>query len=70
MNGIIIRRNCLFNNICSFNSPYFQFKETLFVNFFTDPELSSSLYLKNLKFSCIQTYKLYKILLHRIMLAY
>jgi len=35
----------LLNSIYSSVSPDFRFKETLFVNFFTDPELSSSLYL-------------------------
>jgi len=42
--GIIINRNYLLNNIYSFNSPYFRFKETRFVNFFTDQELSSLLF--------------------------
>jgi len=46
MNGIIIRRNYFLNNICSFIYPYFRFKETRFVNFFTDPELPCSLYEK------------------------
>ena len=45
-NFIIVRRNYVLNNLCSFVSPNFFFKETGFVNFFTDPELSSSLYLK------------------------
>jgi len=46
MNGIIIRKNYLLNNMCSFNSSYVRFKEKRFVNFFTDLELSSSLYFK------------------------
>ena len=45
LNFIIVRRNYLLNNICRFVSPNFRFKETHFVNFFTDPELSSSLYI-------------------------
>jgi len=32
----------LLNSICSSVSPDFRFKETPYVNFFTDPELSSS----------------------------
>jgi len=35
-----------YRKLCSFISPFFRFKETRFVNFFTDPELSSSLYVK------------------------
>jgi len=34
----------LLNSLYSFVSPDFRFKETPYVNFFTDPELSSSLY--------------------------
>jgi len=35
----------LLNSIYSSVSPDFRFKETPYVNFYTDPELSSSLYL-------------------------
>ena len=45
MNCIKIKRNNLFNSIYSSVSPDFCLKETPFVNFFTDPELSSSLYI-------------------------
>ena len=34
----------MFNSIYSSVSPDFRFKETPYVNFYTDPELSSSLY--------------------------
>ena len=44
MNCIKVKRNNLLNSIYSSVSPDFRFKETSFVNFFTDPELSSSLY--------------------------
>ena len=44
MNCIKVKRNNLFNSIYSSVSPDFRFKETPYVNFFTDPELSSSLY--------------------------
>ena len=44
MNCIKVKRNNLFNSIYSSVSSDFRFKETRFVNFFTDPELSSSLY--------------------------
>jgi len=44
-NFIIVRRNILLNKLCSFVSPNFRFKETLSGNVFTDPKLSSSLYL-------------------------
>ena len=44
MNCIKVKRNNLLNSIYSSVSPDFSFKETPFVNFFTDPELSSSLY--------------------------
>ena len=44
MNCIKVTRNNLFNSIYSSVSPNFLFKETTYVNFFTDPELSSSLY--------------------------
>jgi len=39
-----VKRNNLLNSIYSSVSPDFRFKETPYVNFFTDPELSSSLY--------------------------
>jgi len=47
---IKLKRNNLFNSIklYSFVSPDFRFKETPYVNFFTDPELSSSMYRKNI----------------------
>ena len=44
MNCIKVKRNNLLNSIYSSVSPDFRFKETLYVNSFTDPELSSSLY--------------------------
>ena len=44
MNCIKVKRNNLLNSIYSSVSPYFCFKETPYVYFFTDPELSSSLY--------------------------
>ena len=44
MNCIKVKRNNLLNSIYSSVSPDFRFKETPFVNFFTDRELSSSLY--------------------------
>jgi len=44
MNCIKVKRNNLLNSIYSSVSPDFRFKETPYVNFFTDPELSSSLY--------------------------
>jgi len=44
MNCIKVKRNNLFNSIHRSASPDFRFKETTYVNFFTDPELSSSLY--------------------------
>jgi len=37
----------LLNSIYSTVSPDFRLKETPFVNFFTDPELSSSLYIQD-----------------------
>jgi len=43
INCIKVKRNNLLNSIYSTVSPDFRFKETPFVNFFTDPELSSSL---------------------------
>jgi len=46
MNCIKVKRNNLLNSIYSSISPDFRFKEIPYVNFFTDPELSSSLYLK------------------------
>jgi len=44
INCIKVKRNNLFNSIYGSVSPDFRFKETPYVNFFTDPELSSSLY--------------------------
>jgi len=44
MNCIKVKRNNLLNSIYSFVPPCIRFEETLFVNFFTHPELSSSLY--------------------------
>jgi len=44
MNCIKVKRNNLLNSICSSVSLDFRFKETPYVNVFTDPELSSSLY--------------------------
>jgi len=46
MNCIKVKRNNLLNSIYSSVSPDFRFKETPYVNFFTDPELSSSLYIQ------------------------
>ena len=43
MNCIKVKRNNLLNSIYSSVSPDFRFKETPYVNFFIDPELSSSL---------------------------
>jgi len=45
MNCIKVKRNNLLNSIYNSVSPDFRFKETPYVNFFTDPELSSSLYI-------------------------
>jgi len=44
MNCIKVKRNNLLNSLYSSVSLDFRFKETPYVNFFTDPELSSSLY--------------------------
>jgi len=44
MNCIKLKRNNLLNSIYNSVSPDFRSKETPYVNFFTDPELSSSLY--------------------------
>jgi len=44
MNCIKVKRNDLLNSIYISVSPDFRFKETPYVNLFTDPELSSSLY--------------------------
>ena len=41
---IKVKRNNLLNSIYSYVSLDFRFKETPYINFFTDPELSSSLY--------------------------
>jgi len=46
MNCIKVKRNNLLNSIYNSVSPDFRFKETPYINFFTDPELSSSLYFK------------------------
>ena len=43
MNCIKVKWNNLLNSIYSSASPDFRFKETPYVNFYTDPELSSSL---------------------------
>jgi len=43
MNCIKVKRNNLLYSIYSSVSPDFRFKEATFVNFFTDPELSSTL---------------------------
>jgi len=43
MNCIKVKRNNLLNSLYSSVPPDFRFKETHHVNFFTDPELSSSL---------------------------
>jgi len=43
MNCIKVKRNSLLNSIYSSVSSDFRFKETPYVNFYTDPELSSSL---------------------------
>jgi len=43
INCIKVKRNNLLNSIYSSVSPDIRFKETPFVNFFTDQELSSSL---------------------------
>jgi len=45
MNCIKVKRNNLLNSIYSSVSSDFRFKEPRYVNFFTDPELTSSLYL-------------------------
>jgi len=45
MNCIKVKRNTLLNSIYSSVSLDFRFKETPYANFFTDPELSSSVYL-------------------------
>jgi len=45
MNCIKVKRNNLLNSIYSSVSPDFRFKETPYVNCYTDPELSSSLYI-------------------------
>ena len=44
MNCIKVKTNNLLNGIYSSVSPDFRFKEKPYVNLFTDPELSSSLY--------------------------
>jgi len=44
MNCIKVKRNNLLNSMYSTVSPDFRFKETPFVNFLTDPGLSSSMY--------------------------
>ena len=45
MNCIKLKRNNLLNSIYSSVPSDFRFKEASYVNFFTDPELSSSLYM-------------------------
>jgi len=49
MNYIKVKRNNLFNSIYSSGFPAFCFKDTPYVNFFTDQELSSSLYYNMVK---------------------
>jgi len=44
VNCIKVKSNNLLNSIYSSVFPDFRFKETPYVNFYTDPELSSSLY--------------------------
>jgi len=44
MNCIKLKRNNSLNSIYSSVSPDFRFKDTPYVNFFTDPGLSNSLY--------------------------
>jgi len=53
MNCIKVKRNNLLNSIYSSVSPDFRFKETPYVNVFTDQELSSSLYNKSKANTCI-----------------
>jgi len=48
MNCIKVKRNNLLNSIYSFVSPDFCFKETTYVNFLIDRELSSSLYVQKM----------------------
>ena len=48
MNCIKVKRNNLLNSIYNSASLDFRFKETRYVNFFTDPELSSSLYMQEM----------------------
>jgi len=50
MNCIKVKRNNSLNSLYNFVSPDLGFKVTLYVNFFTDPELSSSLYKKVKRF--------------------
>ena len=45
INYIKVKRKNLLNSIYSSVSPDFHFKETPYVIFFTDPELSSSMYI-------------------------
>jgi len=49
MNCIKVKRNNLLNSIYSSVSPDFRFKDTPYVNFFTDPEMSSSLHIYKIK---------------------
>jgi len=52
MNCIKVKMNNLINSIYSSVSPDFRFKETPYVHFFTDPEVSNSLYtLKTARFN-------------------
>ena len=69
MNCIKVKRNNLLNSIYSSVSPDFRFKETPYVNFFTDPELSSSLYMLNvcdniMMMFCDDAFVMYKYLYH------
>ena len=47
MNCIKVKRNSLLNSIYSSVFPDFRFKDTPYVKFYTDPELSSSLYVSS-----------------------
>jgi len=68
MNCIKLKMNNLLNSIYSSVSPDFRFKETPYVNFFTDPDLSSSLYCTRgiaIQTSAKQHYIVHIILLNR-----
>ena len=59
MNCIKVKRNNLLNSLYSSVSIDFCFKETPYVNFFTDPELSSSLYVRFINYmNCQKLLKL------------